>query len=77
MQFKRIFSNNKRKVLYEISGDISFEGEDLKIKLVELTCSGDQDYVVKGKKAEEKAKLSSVAGKLVSLVVETFNRYKE
>lgn len=33
IQFKRIFSNNKRKVLYEITGKIDFEGEDLSLKL--------------------------------------------
>jgi hypothetical protein len=42
IQFKRIFSNNKRKVLYEISGKIDFEGEDLSLKLEEITCSGDR-----------------------------------
>ena len=28
-QFKQIFSNNKRKVLFEITGRVTFEGEDL------------------------------------------------
>ena len=28
-QFKQIFSNNKRKVLFEINGRLKFEGEDL------------------------------------------------
>jgi len=28
-EFKQIFSNNKRKVLYEITGNLKFEGEDL------------------------------------------------
>lgn len=41
-QFKRIFSNNKRKIMYELTGKIKFEGEDLCIKIEELTCSGDQ-----------------------------------
>lgn len=28
-QFKQIFSNKKRKVLYEITGKLTFEGDDL------------------------------------------------
>jgi len=61
IQFKRIFSNNKRKILYEISGKVNFEGEDLFLNLKEFTCSGDREYEVKGKKAEERAKLLSLA----------------
>ena len=32
-KFKRIFSNNKKKLLYDISGKIKFEGDDLHVKL--------------------------------------------
>ena len=32
-QFKQIFSNNKRKVLFEVSGRVKFEGEELELKL--------------------------------------------
>lgn len=41
-EFKQIYSNNKKKILYELSGDIKFEGEDLLIKIKEVACSGDQ-----------------------------------
>lgn len=27
IQFKQIFSNNKRKVLYEVNGKVKFEGD--------------------------------------------------
>ena len=63
--------------MYEISGKIKFEGEELYVKLEELTCSGDQEFSVKGKKKEEREKLKPFASKIVSLVVEVFNRYKE
>lgn len=29
IKFKQIFSNNKRKVLYELTGKVIFEGEEL------------------------------------------------
>ena len=75
-KFKQIFSNNKRKVLYEITGKISFEGEDLVINLLEFTCSGDREYKVQSKKAEERAKLESVVDCLAEVVVQVFNGFK-
>jgi hypothetical protein len=68
-QFQRIFANNKRKVLYEITGTLKFEGDELELKLKELTCSGDQEWGVKGKVKEEKERLRSVGGKIVGAVV--------
>lgn len=76
-QFKQIFSNNKRKVLYEITGRVRFEGEDLELKLQELTCSGDREFQVKGKSKEERALLQAAAGQILEVVVGCFNRFKE
>lgn len=56
-EFKQIYSNNKKKILYDLSGEIKFEGDALLIKIKEVACSGDQEYTVKGKKKEEKEKL--------------------
>jgi hypothetical protein len=42
-----------------------------------MTCSGDQHYRVKGKKAEEKAVVESLGKDLVELITQIFNRYKE
>ena len=63
--------------MYELTGKVSFEGEDLHLKITDLTCTGDQEFSVKGKNKEEKAKLHSVAGKLIPTIVEHFNSYKE
>lgn len=47
-QFKRIFSNNKKKILFDIRGGLEFEGEKLELELLQLTDSGDRDYCIKG-----------------------------
>jgi hypothetical protein len=63
--------------MYEITGKVNFEGEELYLKLEEFTCSGDQEYSIKGKKKEEKEKLKPFAKKVASLIVGVFNSYKE
>ncbi len=75
-QLKQIFSNGKRKLLYEISGKIKFEGEELEVKVAEVTCSGDREWQAKGKKKEEREKLAGVGGKLVEAMVGVINRFK-
>ena len=62
--------------MYEISGKISFEGEDLFIKLEDISCSGDRDYRVSGKVKEEKEKLLTVSEKMIGVIVQAFNSYK-
>ena len=42
-----------------------------------MTCTGDQEFGVKGKTKEEKEKLRAVASKVVAVVVEHFGSYKE
>lgn len=64
-QLKQIFANSKRKVLFELTGKVVFEGEGLEIKLEDVTCTGDREYSVKGKVKEERERVSKVAGKLV------------
>ena len=48
-QLKQIFANQKKKVLFELTGKMVFEGDGLEIKLDDITCTGDRDYSVKGK----------------------------
>lgn len=75
-EFKQIYSNNKKKILYELSGEIKFEGEELMLKIQEVACSGDQEYTVKGKKQEEKEKLIAVGEKIIQVMVDCLNQYK-
>jgi hypothetical protein len=45
--------------------------------LEEVTCSGDREFKVKGKKKEERALLEGVGEGVVEAMVDCFNRYKE
>lgn len=42
----------------------------------ELTCTGDREYSVKAKKAEDKEKVSAIANSIVELIIREFNRFK-
>lgn len=64
-------------MLFEVTGTVRFEGEDLELKLEEITCSGDREYSVKGKKKEERSVLEGAAEQIVEAIVGCFNRYKE
>lgn len=56
---------------------MKFEGDDLQLTIEDMTCSGDQEYSVKGKVVEEREKLQSVGAGVVAVLLQTFNAYKQ